>query len=65
MSEKLTMSPKEFGARINRSAEWVCDLIRAGTIATLPPHSRPYLIPASALEKFLNAATRKRVSRAA
>jgi hypothetical protein len=52
MSGKLSITPKEFGALIGRSAEWVCERIGLGEIPTLPPHQRPYMIPGDAPEKF-------------
>jgi hypothetical protein len=47
------ITPKEFAAVINRSAEWVCEQIRAGVIATCPPHRRPYQIPRRVLIDFV------------
>jgi hypothetical protein len=46
----VTLTPKEFGRRIGRSAGWVRREIFNRTIKAFGP---PYIIPASELAKFI------------
>jgi hypothetical protein len=52
------LSPKEFAAEIGdvRSPQWVREQIAAGHIRTVDPDApkRPYLIPASELDRFIS-----------
>ena len=59
------LTPKEFGAFINKTARWVCSLINEGKLPTLYPHRQPYQIPGNALFTFTTTAKFKSKKRAA
>jgi hypothetical protein len=43
------ITPKQVAGLVGRSVNWVCKQCREKRFPTLPPHTRPYLIPRNAL----------------
>jgi hypothetical protein len=49
MEKTDLITPKQVADMVGRSPKWVCKQCREKKFPTLPPHTRPYLIPRNVL----------------